>query len=297
MTTGARSPRRTPTSSASRTRWAASRARCDTAKAMGMHFDDPVNQHSGRLLDIDRPDSARSPSARTRPARWTSPAPTRPRRQRHPVRPHAGDRDPRPDRPAAQGRRRQADRHRRPLQARGHPARRREHAGQHDGRRRRPAAPAAGRPSRATTIAGKTGTTQDNKTAAFVGITPDYAVSVMYFDPLGKIKRRRRRRRRPGARSSTTRWRRSWPASRTRPSRRPTRRSRPAPRAAATVPAAAAGPTPARPTPTPPTAPAPTDRAPGRRRPHPPATADAGDAGTGGGPGGGGRRRHRGGGR
>jgi membrane peptidoglycan carboxypeptidase len=37
-------------------------------------------------------------------------------------------------------------------------------------------------------IAGKTGTTQDNKTAAFGGITPDYAVSVMYFDPLGKIK-------------------------------------------------------------------------------------------------------------
>ena len=37
-------------------------------------------------------------------------------------------------------------------------------------------------------IAGKTGTTQDNKTAAFGGITPDYAVAVMYFDPLGKIK-------------------------------------------------------------------------------------------------------------
>src|SRR3954468_12882287 len=37
------------------------------------------------------------------------------------------------------------------------------------------------------TIAGKTGTTQDNKTAAFGGITPNYAVSVMYFDPLGKI--------------------------------------------------------------------------------------------------------------
>jgi membrane peptidoglycan carboxypeptidase len=36
-------------------------------------------------------------------------------------------------------------------------------------------------------IGGKTGTTQDNKTAAFGGITPNYAVSVMYFDPLGKI--------------------------------------------------------------------------------------------------------------
>ena len=36
-------------------------------------------------------------------------------------------------------------------------------------------------------IAGKTGTTQDNKTAAFGGITPDYAVGVMYFDPLGKV--------------------------------------------------------------------------------------------------------------
>jgi membrane peptidoglycan carboxypeptidase len=34
-------------------------------------------------------------------------------------------------------------------------------------------------------IAGKTGTTQDNQTAAFVGFTPDYAVSVMYFDPSG----------------------------------------------------------------------------------------------------------------
>jgi membrane peptidoglycan carboxypeptidase len=38
------------------------------------------------------------------------------------------------------------------------------------------------------TIAGKTGTTQENKTAAFGGITPDYGVAVMYFDPLGKIK-------------------------------------------------------------------------------------------------------------
>ena len=34
-------------------------------------------------------------------------------------------------------------------------------------------------------IGGKTGTTQDNQTAAFVGITPKYAVSVMYFAPLG----------------------------------------------------------------------------------------------------------------
>jgi membrane peptidoglycan carboxypeptidase len=36
-------------------------------------------------------------------------------------------------------------------------------------------------------IAGKTGTTQQNKSAAFGGITPDYAVGVLYFDPLGKI--------------------------------------------------------------------------------------------------------------
>jgi membrane peptidoglycan carboxypeptidase len=35
-------------------------------------------------------------------------------------------------------------------------------------------------------IGGKTGTTQENKTAAFVGITPKYALSVMYFDPKGK---------------------------------------------------------------------------------------------------------------
>jgi membrane peptidoglycan carboxypeptidase len=36
-------------------------------------------------------------------------------------------------------------------------------------------------------IAGKTGTTNLNKTAAFGGITPDYSVAVMYFDPLGKV--------------------------------------------------------------------------------------------------------------
>jgi membrane peptidoglycan carboxypeptidase len=36
-------------------------------------------------------------------------------------------------------------------------------------------------------IAGKTGTTQENKTAAFVGITPKYAVSVLYFDPKGDV--------------------------------------------------------------------------------------------------------------
>ena len=36
-------------------------------------------------------------------------------------------------------------------------------------------------------IAGKTGTTQDNKTAAFGGFTPNYSVAVMYFDPLGKV--------------------------------------------------------------------------------------------------------------
>jgi membrane peptidoglycan carboxypeptidase len=33
------------------------------------------------------------------------------------------------------------------------------------------------------TIGGKTGTTQGNITAAFGGITPDYSVAVMYFDP------------------------------------------------------------------------------------------------------------------
>jgi membrane peptidoglycan carboxypeptidase len=36
-------------------------------------------------------------------------------------------------------------------------------------------------------IGGKTGTTTNNQTAAFVGITPDYAVSVMYFDPKAKV--------------------------------------------------------------------------------------------------------------
>jgi membrane peptidoglycan carboxypeptidase len=36
-------------------------------------------------------------------------------------------------------------------------------------------------------IAGKTGTTQNNQTAAFAGFTPNYAVSVMYFDPKGKV--------------------------------------------------------------------------------------------------------------
>ncbi|MGZ4656032.1 MAG: penicillin-binding protein [Blastococcus sp.] len=36
-------------------------------------------------------------------------------------------------------------------------------------------------------IGGKTGTTTNNQTAAFVGITPDYAVSVMYFDPRGQV--------------------------------------------------------------------------------------------------------------
>ena len=36
-------------------------------------------------------------------------------------------------------------------------------------------------------IGGKTGTTQGNQTAAFGGITPDYAVSVMYFDPRGNL--------------------------------------------------------------------------------------------------------------
>jgi membrane peptidoglycan carboxypeptidase len=32
-------------------------------------------------------------------------------------------------------------------------------------------------------IGGKTGTINDDKSATFVGITPDYAVSVMYFNP------------------------------------------------------------------------------------------------------------------
>jgi membrane peptidoglycan carboxypeptidase len=36
-------------------------------------------------------------------------------------------------------------------------------------------------------IAGKTGTTQEHETAAFVGITPKYAVSVMLFDPKGDV--------------------------------------------------------------------------------------------------------------
>jgi membrane peptidoglycan carboxypeptidase len=36
-------------------------------------------------------------------------------------------------------------------------------------------------------IGGKTGTTQENRNAAFGGITPNYAVSVMYFDPHGEI--------------------------------------------------------------------------------------------------------------
>jgi membrane peptidoglycan carboxypeptidase len=37
-------------------------------------------------------------------------------------------------------------------------------------------------------IAGKTGTTQENATAAFVGITPTFAVSVLLFDPKGEVK-------------------------------------------------------------------------------------------------------------
>jgi membrane peptidoglycan carboxypeptidase len=37
-------------------------------------------------------------------------------------------------------------------------------------------------------IAGKTGTTQENETAAFVGITPTFSVSVMLFDPKGDVK-------------------------------------------------------------------------------------------------------------
>jgi membrane peptidoglycan carboxypeptidase len=38
------------------------------------------------------------------------------------------------------------------------------------------------------TIGGKTGTTQDNLTAAFGGITPDYSLAIQYFDPAPKNK-------------------------------------------------------------------------------------------------------------
>jgi membrane peptidoglycan carboxypeptidase len=37
-------------------------------------------------------------------------------------------------------------------------------------------------------IGGKTGTTQDNATAAFVGMTPTFSVSVLLFDPKGEVK-------------------------------------------------------------------------------------------------------------
>jgi membrane peptidoglycan carboxypeptidase len=37
-------------------------------------------------------------------------------------------------------------------------------------------------------VAGKTGTTQDNATAAFGGMTPKYSVAVLYFDPTGDVK-------------------------------------------------------------------------------------------------------------
>jgi membrane peptidoglycan carboxypeptidase len=37
------------------------------------------------------------------------------------------------------------------------------------------------------TIGGKTGTTEHNQSAAFGGITPDYSVAVLYFDPKGKV--------------------------------------------------------------------------------------------------------------
>jgi membrane peptidoglycan carboxypeptidase len=37
-------------------------------------------------------------------------------------------------------------------------------------------------------VAGKTGTTQENRTAAFGGITRKYSVAVLYFDPKGKVK-------------------------------------------------------------------------------------------------------------
>jgi membrane peptidoglycan carboxypeptidase len=36
-------------------------------------------------------------------------------------------------------------------------------------------------------VAGKTGTTNENKTAAFGGITPDYSLGIIYFDPKGKL--------------------------------------------------------------------------------------------------------------
>jgi membrane peptidoglycan carboxypeptidase len=36
-------------------------------------------------------------------------------------------------------------------------------------------------------VGGKTGTTNLNKTAAFGGITPDYSLGIIYFDPKGKL--------------------------------------------------------------------------------------------------------------
>jgi membrane peptidoglycan carboxypeptidase len=38
------------------------------------------------------------------------------------------------------------------------------------------------------TIGGKTGTTQENETAAFGGIMPKYSLGILYFDPKGDIK-------------------------------------------------------------------------------------------------------------
>ena len=74
----------------------------DTAVAMGMHFNGPVNQHSA--------DSTRrtSRALHPRPRRDQPAGPGQRlfhrRRERHAVRPHAGDQDPRSERPAAQER-------------------------------------------------------------------------------------------------------------------------------------------------------------------------------------------------
>ena len=169
-----------------------------TAEAMGMHFDDPVNQHTGRPV-VHRAARTGSftlgPDA-TSPLDLASAYSTR-RGQRHPVRPDPGDRDPGPRRPAAR---------RTPT---GSPLDTGDHCtpeaitpgvantlanmmvGVVDRRHRR-----AGRAIPGHEIAGKTGTTQDNKTAAFVGITPGLRGQRHVLRPAGQERRRRRRRRR-----------------------------------------------------------------------------------------------------
>ena len=109
------------------------------------------------------------------------------RRRRHPVRRRPGDGGPRPARrsratdddgaPLAIGR---------PLHARGDPAGSRTRSTRCCARTSSPATPA--RPAsrayvRGHQIAGKTGTTQDNVSVAFVGYTPEIAASVMVFNP------------------------------------------------------------------------------------------------------------------